>query len=162
MKMLLKVIAFIVSSKVFFSYANCPNPATFEVTDNLTFIAKTDQGIWQQISNYQSYYYQQNYASTKVSLFFVIAHKETNEQFFSNHTIHSNKIICIYKVSDKPGKFIILKNPENTFYEVNLSTRNDELNGWKNGGQTPYCFTKTLSAHQNIDNYTYCNFNALN
>ncbi|WP_338635379.1 hypothetical protein [Spirobacillus cienkowskii] len=162
MKMLLKMIVFIVASKGFFSYANCPTPATFEVTDNLTFIAKTEQGIWQQIYNYQSYYYQQNYASTEVSLFFVIAHKENNRQFFSNHKIHSNKIICIYQVSNKPGKFIILKNPENTHYEINVPTRNDEINGWRDGEQTPYCFTKTLPARENIDNYTYCNFNALN
>lgn len=133
--------------------ANCPLPSQIESIDNGSHIVNTENGVWTQIENNQSYKSVDG-ERVEFSLFYVFG-KEIKENYGENW--QADQMICIYHVSN--NKYVVLKSPDDDKFSVSspkISNEIDPTGHWTKLQSSLACF-----ASMNREKVNVCEFNKL-
>ena len=138
------------------SYADCPNISHFEVQTDGSHIARTEEGIWKQFENTQSYKSANGAVNPLISLFYVSG----KDLIYSNNLSNLyDKIVCIYKVEN--NKYIVLNSPFDQKYIISFSNTPKNSGDWRIIDETNSMCVTDLWINENDKLINKCKFYSL-
>ncbi len=138
------------------SYADCPNILQFETQTDGSFIASTEQGIWKQFTNEQSYISSNEELNPQLSFYFALG---KDAIYIDESTVFYDNMVCIYRT--KNNKFVFLKSPKNKKHVIIFPNLEKSPSKWSAIDKSSFICGSEEWLNSSNDLINDCNFFSL-